>query len=138
MMAPQDAFGDSNKQSAVNQSNNVNVEETVDPKLSLAWDDWNKRITGEILKRFVRERHAFDDKVLKTLLTYDVTNDGKIINIKVAAPSYSPEFDAMCVLVIRSLDGDTALLEFPHGAKTLTREKSAFLYTLKYRPPSRY
>ncbi len=108
-----------------NQNNKLTggIENT--PAMKLAWDNWHKRIASEVYQRFqVMTKMAFNNgEPLEAFVSYTVTSDGHIRNVKIEKPSTNPKFDKMLTMVVSSLDGETEILKFPAGSKRKFVEK---------------
>jgi hypothetical protein len=97
------------------------------PAMQLAWDTWHKNLAENIFKQFdfFASQEFADSDPLATQISYQVTRDSRIINVRVVNPSTNPRFDNLIVEVIKSFSGNTGLLTFPAGSKRAVVEKKA-------------
>ena len=120
---------ESQLQNFENSSNFVNpkYESGIEnsPQMKLAWDNWHKRVASEVFQRFqVMTKMAFNNgEPLEAFVSYIVTSDGHIHNVKIDKASNNPKFDKMLTMVVNSLDGEVQILKFPYGSKRKFVEK---------------
>lgn len=103
------------------------------PEMQLAWDQWHKRVAQAIYEKFNSlAQLAFQfSKPISCYATYTVTKDGRIINTKLDQPSPNVAFNALVIMVINSLSGQTDLLTFPAGSQR-TFVSKAGMFTQNY------
>lgn len=103
------------------QQYNGGVENDPDssPEMQVAWDAWHKRVAAAIYDKFntIAQAAFRYSKPLTCYVTYTVTNDGRVINVQMPQKSTNIAFNAMVLLVINSMTGQTALLAFPQGSR---------------------
>jgi len=95
--------------------------------IKIAWDAWHKRVGTIIYQRWsFLSNAAFQmSPPLNCRISYVVTREGKIEDIKVLAASPDEVYNALVVQAIQSISGDKALLQFPPGSRRLSVEKVA-------------
>lgn len=88
------------------------------PDMVVAWDMWHRRVAEEVYIRFKNlATTAFpDSEPLGCSITYSVTRDGQITNIKIVSKSTSDLFDKMVFQVVKSMNGNPCL-QFPAGSR---------------------
>jgi len=103
------------------------------PEMQLAWDEWHKRVASAVYDKFnAIAQMAFKySQPLACYVTYTVTRDGRIINVDVPQKSPNVAFNAMVVLVINSISGQTDLLCFPAGSRRTVVNKAG-MFTQNY------
>lgn len=96
------------------------------PEMQLLWDAWHRRVAGEIFTRFnMFAKAAFRfSKPLRAVVTYRVTRDGKVENVQLAQSSTNLFFNLLITQVVKSLNGNAALLQFPPGSRRQVVDKS--------------
>ena len=57
-------------------------------------------------------------------VNYQVTSDGRVINVQLAQQASNPLFNILIVQVVKSLNGDVDLLRFPQGSRRTIVDKS--------------
>ncbi len=102
-------------------------------EMQLAWDQWHKRVAAAIYEKFnSMAQFAFRySHPLSCYATYTVTNDGRIINVQLPQKSPNVAFNAMIILVINSMSGQTEILAFPPGSRRTTVNKAG-MFTQNY------
>ncbi len=103
------------------------------PEMQLAWDEWHKRVAAAVYDRFnsIAQAAFKYSQPLACYVTYTVTRDGRIINLNVSQKSPNVPFNAMVVLVINSISGQTDLLCFPAGSRRTVVNKAG-MFTQNY------
>jgi hypothetical protein len=102
------------------------TSEDQDSQMQLMWDLWHKRIGEEIFKRFnFFAKAAFKySPPLVCRVTYTVTSTGDITNITMLNKSPDLMFNLLVLTVIKSLNGEQAILQFPPGSQRLSVTKT--------------
>jgi hypothetical protein len=115
---------------AVNAPQQANVEaDQADPdkspELQLAWDQWHRRVANAVYERYnAMAQMAFKySRPLGVYVTYVVTRDGQITDVKLQQKSPNVAYNTLIILVIKSLSGQKALLQFPQGSKRFSVDK---------------
>jgi hypothetical protein len=105
------------------------------PEMKLAWDIWHHRVAEAVYQRFVTMSHAAFrfSRPLAAYVSYVVTRDGRILNVQLQQRSSDVAFNAMIVMVVNSMSGQTDLLAFPPGSRRMTVEKGG-MFTENYGP----
>lgn len=95
------------------------------PELQLAWDAWHRRVAEAIFQRFnFFARAAFKySPPLAVRVSYVVTKDGQVKDVKLLEKSANVMYNGLVLQVVKSIAGDTALLQFPQGSRRQTVEK---------------
>jgi hypothetical protein len=103
------------------------------PEMQLAWDEWHKGVATAIYKRFdfMAQRAFKYSKPLAAYVSYTVTKDGKIGNVRLQQKSTNVAFNAMVLLVVGSMSGQSDLLAFPAGSQRATVDQSG-MFTQNY------
>jgi hypothetical protein len=103
------------------------------PEMQLAWDEWHKRVAAAVYDKFnAIAQMAFKySQPLSCYVTYTVTNDGRITNVNLPQKSTNVAFNAMVLLVINSISGQTDLLCFPTGSRRMFVNKAG-MFTQNY------
>lgn len=105
--------------------NQVNNDPDKSREMQLLWDAWHKRVAENIYQRFNSAANiAFKNSPpLACQVSYAVSYDGQIGNVKVLQKSTSPIFNAMLLGVITSMQGNP-VLQFPPNSRRQMVEKS--------------
>lgn len=95
------------------------------PELQVAWDEWHHRLGEAVFSRFnALSKAAFKySGPLACKVSYVVTSHAQIKDIKVVEPSADATFNVLVTAVLRSINGDRELLQFPEGSRRLDVEK---------------
>jgi hypothetical protein len=95
------------------------------PEMQLLWDAWHKRVAGEIFTRFnLFAKAAFRfSPPLVAVVTYRVSRDGRVDNVQLARTSKNLFFNLLITQVVKSMNGNTALLQYPPGSRRQVVEK---------------
>ena len=95
------------------------------PEMQLAWDAWHHRVAEAIFQRFnFFARAAFKySPPLAVRVSYVVTRDGQVRDVKLLDKSTNVMYNGLISQVVKSIGGDTALLQFPSGSRRQTVEK---------------
>lgn len=125
----------------------LEYRESIAPNDASEWQSWHKAIEHEINVRLeqVKERIKADDKLLVCEISCNVTQDGKIVNLRVEGgcppePFHSrispdcplPAFEQLALQKMSSLEG-SPLLKFPSGA-TVTDVNVSGRFSQNYGP----
>ncbi|MCI0353029.1 MAG: TonB C-terminal domain-containing protein [Acidobacteriales bacterium] len=96
------------------------------PDMQLAWDAWHERIAAVLFNRFnFMAKAAFQySPPLACRVSYTVTRDGQVKDIKMLEPSPNIPFNLLVTAVLKSIGGDKDLLKFPEGTRRTEVEKS--------------
>jgi len=108
------------------QANPKDVDET--PQMQIAWNEWHSRVAGAIFQRYsMLSNFAFSHsrRTLTACVSYVVTRDGQIMNARLVEPSVNPLYNLLVVQVIKSLNGDLTVLQFPQGSRRQTMDKAS-------------
>jgi hypothetical protein len=126
---------------AVNTPQLANVEaDQADPDnspdMQLAWDQWHRRVANAVFERYnTMAQMAFKySRPLGVYVTYAVTRDGQITNVQLQRKSPNVAYNTLIILVIKSLSGQKALLQFPEGSKRFSVDKGG-TFTQNYGAP---
>lgn len=99
------------------------------PDMKLLWDMWHKRVATAIYNRYTAMTNAAfllnKRQPLLCSASYTVTRNGQIINAQLVQRSPNIIYNTIVLSVVQSINGDTALLQFPPGSRRQTVEKSA-------------
>jgi len=103
------------------------------PEMQLAWDAWHKRVAAAIYEKFnAMAQVAFKySHPIACYVTYTVTREGQVINVQLQQKSPNVAFNAMVILVINSMSGQTETLAFPPGSRRRTVNKAG-MFTQNY------
>ncbi len=103
------------------------------PEMQLAWDAWHRRVAAAIYEKFnAMAQFAFRySHPLACYVTYTVTKEGQVINVQLPQKSPNVAFNAMVMLVINSMSGQTDILAFPPGSRR-TAVNKAGMFTQNY------
>lgn len=103
------------------------------PEMQLAWDEWHKRVAGAVYDKFnsIAQMAFKYSQPLACYVRYTVTKDGRIINLEMSQKSSNVAFNAMVILVINSMSGQTDLLRFPTGSRRESTNKAG-MFTQNY------
>lgn len=84
--------------------------------MQLQWDLWHKRVAEAIFLRFdERAKAAFaNSRPISCEATYNVTRDGRIMNVRLLRKSNDMGYNMMLMTVLNSMNG-SPLLQFPPG-----------------------
>jgi hypothetical protein len=109
-----------------NQGNNYDPNDPDQTQeLQLLWDMWHKRVAAVIFDRynfFAKAAFKFSPP-LTAKVSYSVTRDGRIQNIRLDQAATNPLFNILVTQCIKSLDGDAATLQFPPTSRRMTVQK---------------
>lgn len=96
------------------------------PELKEAWNLWHKRVAEAVYVRFdgVADRAFSFPQPLACAVTYTVTREKQITDIRLTRKSNNAVFDSVVMMALKSMNG-SPLLEFPAGSKRLSVEKTA-------------
>ena len=97
------------------------------PEMQVAWDAWHRRVGEAVFNRFNQMAKAafkYSDQ-LACKVSYTVTRDGQIKDIKVLDQSPNIMFNTLVTTALKSLSGDIDLLQFPEGSRRQEVEKIA-------------
>ncbi len=96
------------------------------PELQVAWDEWHRRIAEAVFARFNQmSKTAFKySEPLACKVSYTVTREGQVRDIKMLDQSPNMMFDLLVTTVLKSISGDIELLQFPEGSRRLQVEKT--------------
>lgn len=83
-------------------------------RMQIAWELWHKRLAANVYLRFNVAAQNFH-RPLYAEVTYDVTADGRVINIRLLRRSPDMIFNATLLGVIKTLQGNS-ILRFPEGS----------------------
>jgi hypothetical protein len=107
--------------SAQDQDTSAQIDKDVDnsPALQLAWDQWHKRVAQAIYEKFnSMAQLAFRfSSPLSCYVTYTITSDGRVVNAKLEQKSANVAFNALVLMVVSSMSGQTDILAFPQGSQ---------------------
>ncbi|HEY9680764.1 MAG TPA: hypothetical protein V6C86_04210 [Oculatellaceae cyanobacterium] len=94
--------------------------------LQLAWDTWHHNVAQAVYQRYTNfSNMAFSHSPPMTVsVSYTVTRDCQVQNIQLTQKSPNFLFNTLILTVIKSLNGDTALLTFPQGSRRMSVEKA--------------
>jgi len=94
--------------------------------MRLAWDAWHRRIAAAVMQRYnFFAKTAFKySRAMGARVNYQVTSDGRVINVQLAQQASNPLFNILIVQVVKSLNGDVDLLRFPQGSRRTIVDKS--------------
>ncbi len=117
----------------LNASAEARNDPDISPEMQLAWDEWHKRVAAAVYDKFnTIAQSAFKySQPIACYVNYTVTKDGQIINLDMPQKSPNVAFNAMVLLVIKSISGQTDLLRFPAGSKRAYTNKGA-MFTQNY------
>ncbi len=103
------------------------------PDMQLAWDQWHKQVAEAIYQKFNSlAQLAFQySHPLACYVTYTVTRDGRIINVQLQQKSANVAFNAMVMMVVNSMSGQSDVLTFPTGSRRTTVNKAG-MFTQNY------
>jgi len=103
------------------------------PEMQLAWDQWHRRVAEAIYQLFnAMAQLAFRySRPLAAYVSYTVTRDGRVLNIRLQQKSPNVAFNAMILLVVNSISGQKELLAFPPGSHRMTVDKGG-MFTQNY------
>jgi len=103
------------------------------PELQLAWDQWHKRVAQAIYEKFnSMAQLAFRfSSPLACYVTYTITKDGRVVNAKLEQQSQNVAFNALVLMVVSSMSGQTDILAFPTGSQR-TFVNKAGMFTQNY------
>jgi len=103
------------------------------PALQLAWDQWHKRVAEAIYEKFnSMAQLAFRfSSPLSCYVTYTVTSDGRVVNAKLEQKSPNVAFNALVLMVVSSMSGQTDTLAFPQGSQRVFVNKAG-MFTQNY------
>lgn len=95
------------------------------PEMQLLWDAWHRRVAGEIFTRFnLFAKAAFrHSPPLVAVVTYRVSRDGRVDNVQLVKGSTNLFFNLLITQVVKSMNGNTALLQYPPGSRRQIVEK---------------
>jgi outer membrane biosynthesis protein TonB len=112
-------------------ANVANVDDSAD--MQIAWDQWHRRVAAAIYQRFETMAHmAFKHSgPLAAYVSYTISNDGRIVNVRLQQRSNNAAFNTLVLLVINSLAAQPDLLHFPTGSHRMTVDKSG-MFTQNY------
>jgi hypothetical protein len=115
----------------VSATTNADPDNT--PELQLAWDQWHRRVAAAIYGKFnALAQMAFKySHPLACYITYTVTRDGQVINAQLQQKSNNVAFNAMVIVVVNSMSGQTDLLAFPSGSRRTSVNKAG-MFTQNY------
>ncbi len=115
---------------AVNSPQQANVganqaDPDSSPELQLAWDQWHRRVANAVYERYnTMAQMAFKySRPLGVYVTYVVSRDGQISDVRLQQKSPNVAYNTLIVLVIKSLSGQKDLLRFPEGSKRFSVDK---------------
>ena len=95
------------------------AKEQADQAMRLAWDQWHHRVAEEIYIKWIfpacRTTCISEKLVLTCVVTYKVTKDRRVTNIRIIEPSQNPAFDSIVVRSVESMNG-SEVLKFPEGS----------------------
>jgi hypothetical protein len=96
------------------------------PEMQLLWDAWHRRVAGEIFTRFnLFAKAAFKySRPLQAVVTYRVTRDGRVEDVHLVKSSANLFFNLLITQVVKSLNGNVALLQYPPGSRRQVVQKS--------------
>jgi hypothetical protein len=94
--------------------------------LQLAWDTWHHNVAQAVYQRYTNfSNMAFSHSPpMSVSVSYTVTRDCQVQNIMLTQKSPNFLFNTLILTVIKSLNGDSALLTFPQGSRRMSVEKS--------------
>ncbi|GEM_PF-771925 len=95
------------------------------PEMQLAWDAWHHRVAQAIFERFnFFATKAFGtNPMLVARVAYVVTREGRITNVRLVQRSPNIMFNALILQCVKSMDGNSAVLQFPQGSQRMTVDK---------------
>lgn len=94
-------------------------------KMLLAWDEWHRAVNNAVFVRFDKlAKKQWPDKPRASQVTYTVTCDRTINNVRIVQKSPDVAFNSLVFVVLRSMNGDK-LLDFPKGSHRQSVEKSS-------------
>lgn len=95
------------------------------PEMQLAWDAWHQRVAQAIFGRFnFFAKAAFHFcPPLRCRVSYVVTCNGVIKDVQLTETSNNMFFNLLVGTVLKSINGDTALLRFPEGSRRTQVQK---------------
>lgn len=91
-----------------------------DSWLALEWDAWHRRVAQSIYQKWIFFANAAfknDPTPMLTRVSYVVTREGRIENVKFLERSPNVMFDSLTAQVIKSFNGDQETLRFPEGSR---------------------
>lgn len=84
-------------------------------RMQIAWELWHRRLAENVYFRFNSAAKMFH-RPLYAEVAYDVTADGRVINIRLLRRSPDMIFNATLLGVIKTLQGNS-ILRFPEGSR---------------------
>lgn len=103
------------------------LESDSSPEMKLAWESWRRRIHDEISKRvekFVARAAFHYNSPMECEVLFTVTKDAHVIDVRVKKASSNVLYNVLIQQAVRSLDGDSKLLQFPPGSSRLQVEET--------------
>ncbi len=102
--------------------NPADPDETAE--MQLAWDEWHRRVAEAIFIRFdgLAQKAFANSRPLNCQVVYTVRRDHQITNIRMVQNSPNMMYNAMILMVIKSMNGNP-ILEFPGGSRRMMVEK---------------
>ena len=84
------------------------------PEMQLSWDAWHRRVAEALFTRFnFFAKAAFRySPPLACVISYVVTREGQVVNVQMQQQSSNLMFNLLVSTVIKSINGDTTLLQF--------------------------
>lgn len=104
-----------------------NDPDAANQQLLIAWEQWHYRVAAKIFQKFDGVASRMFSRALQAEVAYDVTADGRIINVKVLRKSPDMIYNMTLYTVVKSLQGDP-ILAFPNGSRRMVVAKRGVFY----------
>ncbi|MDZ4836099.1 MAG: hypothetical protein SGJ27_20160 [Candidatus Melainabacteria bacterium] len=116
--APPQVYGNNIQQNMLLPPVNASADPDTTEHMQLQWDLWHRRVAETIFLRFdERAKMAFaNSRPISCEASYEVTRDGRVINIRLLRKSDNFMYNAMLLNVLQSMNGNP-LLQFPPGSQ---------------------
>ncbi len=114
------------QQAGTQTNGNPNDPDANSQALQLAWDQWHHNVAQAVYQRYTTASNLAFSKSppLSVSVSYTVTRDCQIQNIRLTQKSPNMLFNMLIMTVLKSINGDTALLTFPQGSHRMSVEKA--------------
>lgn len=98
-------------------------------EMQLLWEQWHKRIAETLYQRWLPYANSVFKNAtpMQVGLVYTVTRDHHVKDIRIVR-SPNVMLNSLAVQLVKTLDNDHALLEFPAGSRRMNVEKQAAFY----------
>ncbi|CAN5951181.1 unnamed protein product [Sphagnum jensenii] len=125
-MTPQQQPAFQPQQGGTQTNGNPNDPDANSQALQLAWDQWHHNVAQAVYQRYTTASNLAFSKSppLSVSVSYTVTRDCQIQNIRLTQKSPNLLFNMLIMTVLKSLNGDSALLTFPQGSHRMSVEKA--------------